>query len=397
MFVILKVPPGNADFKIGVSMRENSWEDGMKKRSVLVVSLCAILALTIAVITGCASQNEDSSSSQTQETTTDSTTESTSGEETEFQKAQASLDENLHADDIDKSQCAGKSYGLILSSLGNEFWQTEREGAEAAAEDYGATLDVQATDNDTDFTGQLDIMETMISKDYAAIGVSPLSETNLVNGIAKANQQGTKVILNGTLQNEDAMKAANAQVDGIMEMDFHQQGVMAGEFAAEQCGNTGQAAIIAGTEGATQSDGRRDGAKEVFEEKGMEVVAVQQCDFDQQKAYDATKQIMQANPDIVAITCGNDDMAMGVVKALEELGKNDQVVVVGNDFTSEAKAAIKDGSLDASVAMSPYLGGRATMITMIRASQGKEIGTVSSYVPMILVSKDNVADMDDWK
>ena len=83
--------------------------------------------------------------------------------------------------------------------------------------------------------------------------------------------------------------------------------------------------------------------------------------------------------------------------ALQELGKNDKVVVVGNDFTSEAKAAIKDGTLDASVAMSPYLGGRATMITMIRASQGKKIGTVSSYVPMILVSKDNVKDMEDWK
>lgn len=356
----------------------------MKRRSFLIISLCAMVALMMVVFTGCGSKDDSSS-------------DSGSGEQTEFQKAKASLDKNLKADEIDKDKCKGNSYGLILSSLGNEFWQTEREGAEAAAKDYGVKLDVQATDNDTDFTGQLDIMETMVSKKYKAIGVSPLSETNLVNGIADANKKGTKVILNGTLQNEDAMKAANAHVDGIMEMDFHKQGVMAGKFAAKKCNNKGEVAIIAGTEGATQSDGRRDGAKEVFEEKGMDVVAIQQCDFDQQKAYDATKQIMQAHPKIVAITCGNDDMAMGVVKALQELGKNDKVVVVGNDFTSEAKAAIKDGTLDASVAMSPYLGGRAAMITMIRASQGKKIGTVSSYVPMILVSKDNVKDMEDWK
>lgn len=356
----------------------------MKRKNILVTAMCVMTLLVMTLLTACSTEEPDEVAND-------------EGKQTEFTQAQASLDENLKAGEIDKDQCKGEDYGLILSSLSNEFWQTEREGAEAAAKDYGVNLDVQATDNDTDFNGQLDIMDIMVTKNYKAIAVSPLSETNLVNGIANANKKGTKVILSGTLQNEDAMKSANAKVDGIMEMDFHKQGVMAGEFAAEKCNNKGKVAIIAGTEGATQSDGRRDGAKEVFEKAGMDIVAVQQCDFDSQKAYDATKQIMQANPEIVAITCGNDDMAMGVVKALQELDKKDQVTVVGNDFTTQAKEAIKDGSLDASVAMSPYLGGRAAMITMIRAAQGKEIGTVSSYVPMLLVSKDNVKDMEDWR
>lgn len=83
----------------------------------------------------------------------------------------------------------------------------------------------------------------------------------------------------------------------------------------------------------------------------MDVVAVEQCDFDAQKAYDAATAIIEANPDLVGIACGNDDMALGVVQALEEKGLNDQVTVVGVDFTEEAKAAIEDGSYDASVAM----------------------------------------------
>ena len=58
-------------------------------------------------------------------------------------------------------------------------------------------------------------------------------------------------------------------------------------------------AVIAGNEGATQSDARRDGAKETFEDAGMEVVAVEQCDFDAQKAYDAAAAIIESNPDIV--------------------------------------------------------------------------------------------------
>ncbi len=79
-----------------------------------------MVALMMVVFTGCGSKDDSSS-------------DSGSGEQTEFQKAKASLDKNLKADEIDKDKCKGNSYGLILSSLGNEFWQTEREGAEAAA------------------------------------------------------------------------------------------------------------------------------------------------------------------------------------------------------------------------------------------------------------------------
>lgn len=59
----------------------------------------------MVVFTGCGSKDDSSS-------------DSGSGEQTEFQKAKASLDKNLKADEIDKDKCKGNSYGLILSSLG---------------------------------------------------------------------------------------------------------------------------------------------------------------------------------------------------------------------------------------------------------------------------------------
>lgn len=350
----------------------------MKKR-IIAIFLCAAVVMTMVMLVGCGSKKSSSSSSS---------------KDTEFEKAQSALDKSLKPLPKKKN---GEKLGVILSSLGNEFWQTEKEGAEAAAKEYGVDIDIQATDSDTDYTGQLNIMNTMVSKGYNVIAVSPLSENNLVNGVANANKNKVKVILNGTTLDSAALKAANASIDGQLKMDFHEQGVKAAKFVCKKNKNKGQVAIIAGTEGATQSDGRRDGAKEVFNDKGMKVVAVQQCDFDQQKAYDATKSIMQAHPDIVGITCGNDDMAMGVVKALKELDKKDQVVVVGNDFTSQAKASIKKGELDGSVAMSPYLGGRQMVIAMLKAAQGQDVSSLDSSVPIILVSKTNVADMSDWK
>lgn len=156
-------------------------------------------------------------------------------------------------------------------------------------------------------------------------------------------------------------------------------------------------AIIAGNEGATQSDARRDGAKETFEAAGMEIVSVEQCDFDAQKAYDAASALIEANPDLVGITCGNDDMALGVVRALEEKGVKDQVMVVGVDFTEEAKAAIEEGTYDATVAMSPYLMGREGVIIMLKALEGQDVSEVGDGTPMVVVDADNVDQMSDWR
>lgn len=362
------------------------------KKKLLGILVCLCMAMTLAMLCACGSSQTEESATTEESTSADG--QEATATESEFTKAKAKIDEEMGVADLTPEE--GEQFGLILSNTSNEFWATMETGAEDAAEEFGVKIDVQAAESDVDYEGQLNIVETMISKKYAALTVSPLSENNLVNGIADANKAGTKVILNGTLQDEDAMAAADAKVDGIMEMDFNNQGKMAGEFAAEKCGGQGQAAIIAGADGASNADGRRDGAKAAMEEAGMEVVAVEQCDWDAQKAYDATKSIMQANPDVKAITCGNDDMAMGVLKALDEMGISD-VVVVGNDLTSEAKQSIKDGKLSASVAMSPYLGGRVSVITMIKAAAGEEVGTVTDYIPMILVSADNVDQMDDWK
>ena len=104
----------------------------------------------------------------------------------------------------------------------------------------------------------------------------------------------------------------------------------------------------------------------------------------------------EAVQNVEAVICNNDDMALGVVKALQEKDMKDQVMVVGVDFTEEAKAAIEDGTYDATVAMSPYLMGREAVIMMLKALEGQEVTSIGDSTPMALVNADNVAEMSDW-
>lgn len=292
---------------------------------------------------------------------------------------------------------SGMKLAAIESTLSNSFWVTMQEGYKDAAKDYGVSIDVQATDSDTDTSGQLDILNNMLVKDYNAIAVSPLTEDCLISGIAAANKDDVKIITTGNQVNEDMLKQAGGNLDAKITVDFYNQGVMGAQYIIDKTGGRGKVAVIAGNEGGTQADARRDGAKETFEKAGMDVVDVKQCDFDAQKAYDATTAIIEANPDLVGIACGNDDMALGVVRALQEKNMKDKVKVVGVDFTTEAKSSIEEGAYDATVAMSPYLMGREAVIIMLKALEGQDVSEVGDSTPMVLVDKSNVNEMSDWK
>lgn len=287
--------------------------------------------------------------------------------------------------------------GAIESTLANAFWLTMQEGYEDAAKEYGVNIEVKATAKEDDLMGQLEIMETMIVKDFDAIAISSLTEQNLIPGVVKANEKGISIISVGNTVNPDALKQAGGSIKAHVTSDFKKQGEIGAEFIVSEIGGKGKVAVIEGIPGATQSEARKNGALEVFEKAGLDVLAVQTGEFDRQKAYDITATLIDANPDLKAISCGNDVMALGAVEALKSKGKLKDVVVVGVDFIEEAQESIKNGELAASVAMSPYLFGKAGVIMSLKVIQGHEIKEDVIWTPIQLVTKDNVDSMKGWK
>ena len=54
---------------------------------------------------------------------------------------------------------------------------------------------------------------------------------------------------------------------------------------------------------------------------GLQMIAQQSADFDRNKAMEVLETILQAHPDVDAVFCGNDAMAMGAYQALVAAGK----------------------------------------------------------------------------
>lgn len=291
----------------------------------------------------------------------------------------------------------GARLGAIESTLSNPFWITMEEGYRDAAKEYGAAIDVQATATETDLAGQLDILKQMIGKKYDAVSVSPLTEQNLLLGVVEANGSGVKVVTVGNGVNREALGKLGGHVDIHVTTDFRMQGELGAQYIIGRTGGRGKVAVIEGIPGATQSEARKNGAVEAFKKAGMDLLAVQAANFDRRQAYDLTAALADANPDLAGIACGNDIMALGAVEALKKKGMKDKVVVVGVDFIEEAKASIERGELDATVAMSPYLLGKAGTILSLKALRGDTFGEDVVWTPIKLVDRENVASMEGWR
>lgn len=286
--------------------------------------------------------------------------------------------------------------GAVVISLTNPFWVNMKNFYEAAGQELGIDIDVQTGTTEGDTASQLDVLVTMADMDYDVIIVSPIDGTNLIPGIVKCNENGVKVINLGPGVDVAALEDAGGHLDATITVAFTEQGETVANDMISRLPDGGQVAIIAGLAGAGQSEGRTSGAKEVFEAtEGIELVAVQNCDWDATLAYDATKALITEYPDLKGIFCCNDTMALAAVEALAAEGK-EGVLVYGVDFTDDARAAIIEGTMTGSMSYSSQRYTKAALQMAVMLNEGETFDS-SVYLPLTLVNVDNVNDLEGWQ
>jgi ribose transport system substrate-binding protein len=78
---------------------------------------------------------------------------------------------------------------------------------------------------------------------------------------------------------------------------------------------------------------------------GVKIVSLQSGYWETDKASQVVGAIAAEHPDLKAVLCSNDSMALGAVAALRAAGKADKVFVVGYDNISAAQQLLKEGRL----------------------------------------------------
>ncbi|HCZ07257.1 MAG TPA: allose ABC transporter [Thermotogae bacterium] len=283
---------------------------------------------------------------------------------------------------------AAKPYkiAVLLKTLANPFWVSMQQGILDEAKRLGIQVDVYSVPTEGDIQGQLTILETIVQKDYDGIAVAPITPTNLIPGIVKANRKGIPVVNLDESVDREALHKAGGSIVGFVTTNNFNVGKQAAYFIAEKIGGVGEVAIIEGMAGNKSGEDRKNGfIAGVSEYPGIKVVASQPANWDRLMALDVAKNMLQRFPNLKAIYCANDTMALGAAQAVINAGKQGKIIVVGTDGIPEALKAIKEGRLTATVAQDPYNIGVAGLRILVFT-----LNAMNGEVPSKLITAENV-------
>lgn len=292
-------------------------------------------------------------------------------------------------------QSTGAEYAVILKTLSNDFWANMKKGIEEEASKLGVKVDIFAATSEEDTEGQLKILENCLNKGYKAIGVAPLSPTNLINGIVDANKKNIYVMNIDEKIDLDTLKNAGGSVIAFATTDNVEVGKKGAGYIMEQLTAGGEVAIIEGKAGNASGEARKQGATDAFRaDSKFKLVASQPADWDRQKALDKATSFIQMYPNLKAIYCCNDTMALGALQAVKNANKLGQILVVGTDGAAEALASVKAGELSATVAQDSAGIGATSLRQMVDAVKGQaaiDPNTTPDTIPVdsYVVTKEN--------
>lgn len=281
------------------------------------------------------------------------------------------------------------SIAAVIKGLDNPFFQAMQDGITDTASTDGVDVSVQAAADTADTTGQADKLTTLAGQDMGCFIINPISGTNLVQALAPIAAKGTPVVNIDQPLDADAASAAGVTPATYIGTDNEAAGGKAGEFVAGKVAAGAKVAIIGGVAGNVTSAARIDGFKAAA--SGLQVVQEEAADWKRELALTKATDIIAANPDIAAFFAANDDMGLGIVKAVENAGKTGQIVVVSVDGNKDALESVAAGGLSATVAQYPFaIGQLGVQACEVAVKGGKLPSNVES--PTALVTEQNASD-----
>jgi len=280
---------------------------------------------------------------------------------------------------------AKPTIALVVKTLNNQFFIDMEAGAKAAADSLGLELIVQAPEREIDVERQMQIVENLIQRQVRVILLVPNGSREIVPAVVKANAANIPVVTVDTRVDAARLAAAGGRVATFIGSDNADGGRMAGAFLVERLGGTAQIAVLEGVPGHETADARLRGFRAALAGvTGMQVVASQPANMERDQAFNVTQNILQSHPGITALFACNDVMALGALEAIAAAGKASQVSVVGFDAQDDARKAISEKRMAATIAQNPREMGRMAVLTAARLIKGESVAA-EQPVPISLV------------
>jgi ribose transport system substrate-binding protein len=235
---------------------------------------------------------------------------------------------------------------LIMKSLANEFFMTMEKGAREHQKAHAGQYDlvVNGTKDELDMGRQTELVDQMIAQRVDAIVIAPADSKAQVAVCKKAQDAGI-IVVNIDNKLDDAILADRGVKVPFVGPDNRKGARLVGESLAKQLSAGDPVAIVEGVPTAFNAQQRKLGFEDAMNAAGMKIVTSQSAGWEMAKANQVVAAMITEHPDLKAILCANDSMALGAVAALRAANKAATVSVVGFDNISAAHDLVKEGKI----------------------------------------------------
>lgn len=235
---------------------------------------------------------------------------------------------------------------LVMKSLANEFFKTMEDGAREHQKAHADQFDLvtNGIKDEQDVARQIALVEQMIAQGVDAIVIAPADSKALVPVCKKAQDAGLVVVNIDNKLDAAVLADKNARIP-FVGPDNRKGARLAGECLAGRIKRGDKVAIVEGVPTAFNAIQRRQGFEDAMSAAGAVVASCQSANWMPDQAEKIVSGMITQIPDLKAVLCANDNMALGAVAALKAAGKADTVLVVGYDNISAVQKLMKDGRI----------------------------------------------------
>lgn len=284
------------------------------------------------------------------------------------------------------SSCGGEKkrvIGVVPKGRAHLFWQSVHAGAIAASRETGVEISWNGPTAETDFNGQLQIVDSMINRRVDAICLAPIDKKAMVSVVDRAAKANIPVIIF-----DSAVDTQNfvSQV----ATDNYAAGAMAAERMGEILGGKGTVVIVAVQPGAASTMARESGFEETLAKKFPEIKILDKRFgmADYAKSLQIAENMLTAHPEVNGLFASNESSAAGASQALR--GRpNAKIKMVGFDSSAPLIEDLRKGLIDSLVVQQPFKMGYESVQAAVKHLAKQPVEKINNLAP-ILVTVANV-------
>lgn len=258
-----------------------------------------------------------------------------------------------------------KIIAVVPKGTAHLFWVSVEAGAMAAGQDFGVEVLWNGPPVETDYSRQIEIVDSMVARRVDALAVAPTERQALVRPINRAIAQGIPVtVFDSGLDSNNYLC--------FVATNNYEAGKMGARTLAGLLEGKGNVALIANAPGSASTMERERGFTDVIasEFPRIHIVATQFGQSDRAKALEAAENILSAHPDLNGFFASAEPSSIGAELAIKTRGVAGKVKLVTFDSSDGMIADLKAGVIDAMVVQDPFKMGYTAVKTLVDKLNG---------------------------